>query len=142
MSYRKRIYRIKSNNRLVIELGFDLTRIVSAWGTAPLSPVAKDDLTGIGRTNDAILYGGRVTLWVRGDDASLAEIGPHVPANGSAAYGRPFLEIFEAAGRDFYKIDPHLFSPAVVTFVNIETGNSFRFGKFDDAVLARSFGIA
>ena len=50
----------------LFELGFDLTRIVSAWGTAPLSPVAKDDLTGIGRTNDAILYGGRVTLWVRG----------------------------------------------------------------------------
>ena len=124
----------------LFELGFDLTRIVSAWGTAPLSPVAKDDLTGIGRTNDAILYGGRVTLWVRGDDASLAEIGPHVPANGSAAYGRPFLEIFEAAGRDFYKIDPHLFSPAEIVFQNLDTGRIQVFGKVAPEILKQSFG--
>ena len=39
------------------ELKFDLSRIVSAHGTAPLPPVAADDLAAIGRTNDAILYG-------------------------------------------------------------------------------------
>jgi methenyltetrahydromethanopterin cyclohydrolase len=125
----------------LFELGFDLHRIVSAFGTAPLSPVAKDDLTGIGRTNDAILYGGRVTLWVRGDDASVSEIGPRVPANASASCGRPFLEIFEAAGRDFYKIDPHLFSPAEIVFQNLDTGKSQTFGRIDHAVLKQSFGI-
>ncbi len=125
----------------LFELGFDLTRIVSAWGTAPLSPVARDDLAGIGRTNDAILYGGRVTLWVRGDDASLTEMGPHVPANGSAAYGRPFLEIFEAAGRDFYKIDPHLFSPAEIIFQNLDTGRVQVFGKVAPEILKQSFGM-
>lgn len=125
----------------LFELGFDLTRIVSAWGTAPLSPVAKDDLTGIGRTNDAILYGGRVTLWVRGDDAALEKVGPHVPANGSAAYGRPFLEIFEAAGRDFYKIDPHLFSPAEIVLQNLDTGRVHVFGKVAPEILRQSFGF-
>ncbi len=124
----------------LFELGFDITRIESATGTAPLSPVAKDDLTGIGRTNDAILYGGRVTLWVRGDDASIAEIGPHVPANASAAYGRPFLEIFEAAGRDFYKIDPHLFSPAEIAFQNLDTGRVQVFGRVAPEILKQSFG--
>ena len=94
------------------ELGFDVNRIRSAVGSAPLPPVAKNDMEGIGRTNDAILYGGRVTLWVMGDDESIAEIVTRVPSISSAAYGRPFLEIFEAAGRDFYKIDPLLFSPA------------------------------
>lgn len=123
------------------EVGFDMSRIRSAFGTAPLSPVAKDDLTGIGRTNDAILYGGRVTLWVRGDDDSLEKIGPRVPADASSAYGKPFLEIFEEAGRDFYKIDPHLFSPAEITFHNLDTGRVHRFGKWDHAVLRRSFGI-
>ena len=39
------------------ELKFDLSRIVSAHGTAPLPPVAANDLAAIGRTNDAILYG-------------------------------------------------------------------------------------
>lgn len=123
----------------LFELGFDLTRIVSAQGFAPLAPVAKDDLTGIGRTNDAILYGGQVTLWVRGDDESLFEIGPRVPAVSSECYGEPFLKIFEAAGRDFYKIDPHLFSPAEITFHNLDTGRIHRFGQVDHTVLVRSF---
>ena len=125
----------------LFELGFEIRRIVSAHGIAPLSTIAKDDLTAIGRTNDAILYGGQVTLWVRGDDQSLSEIGPHVPANGSPSYGRPFLEIFEAAGRDFYKIDPHLFSPARISFQNLDTGKVQTFGQLNHGVLQQSFGI-
>lgn len=125
----------------LFELGFDVTRIESAHGSAPLSPVAKDDLTGIGRTNDAILYGGRVTLWVRGDDDSIAEIGPQVPANSSEAYGQPFLDIFEAAGRDFYKIDPHLFSPAQIVFQNLDTGRVQLFGQVAPQILKQSFGV-
>ncbi|MEM7316808.1 MAG: methenyltetrahydromethanopterin cyclohydrolase, partial [Planctomycetota bacterium] len=42
------------------ELEFDLEQVVTGYGVAPLPPVAADDLVGIGRTNDAILYGGRV----------------------------------------------------------------------------------
>jgi len=123
------------------ELGFDVTRIVSGCGSAPLSPVAADDLSGIGRTNDAILYGGRVTLMVRGDDDSIAEVGPKVPAAASESYGKPFLEIFEAAGRDFYAIDPHLFSPAEVVFQNIDSGRVFHFGKTAPNILRESFGL-
>src|SRR5947209_11980408 len=85
----------------LFDLGFDVRRIRSACGNAPLPPEAADDLAGIGRTNDAILYGACVTLWVRGDDASIAEIGPSVPAESSSAYGKPFLQVFEEAGRDF-----------------------------------------
>lgn len=123
------------------ELGFDVHRVRSGFGTAPLPPVAKDELTGIGRTNDAILYGGCVTLWVSGDDESLREIGPKVPSESSDCHGRRFLEIFEEAGRDFYKIDPHLFSPAVVVLQNVDTGNSFRFGHTAEDVLQKSFGM-
>jgi len=125
----------------LFEVGFDVTRIRSALGTAPLSPVARDDLAGIGRTNDAILYGGRVTLWVRGDDESIAAIGPQVPAMASASYGEPFLKIFERAGHDFYKIDPHLFSPAEIVFQNLDTGAVQSFGKITPDVLRQSFGI-
>lgn len=125
----------------LFELGFDVRRIRSACGIAPLSPVAADDLTGIGRTNDAILYAGRVTLWVTGDDESLAAIGPKVPAVSSPAYGKPFLQIFEDAGRDFYKIDPYLFSPAEIVFQNVETGRVHRFGRVAPEVLRRSFGL-
>jgi methenyltetrahydromethanopterin cyclohydrolase len=87
------------------------------------------------------LYGARVTLWVRGDDASLAQIGPAVPADGSPAYGKPFLQVFEDAGRDFYKIDPHLFSPAEVTFCNLDTGRSQRFGRLRPDIVRQSMGL-
>jgi methenyltetrahydromethanopterin cyclohydrolase len=123
------------------ELGFDVNRIRSGYGLAPLAPVARNDLEGIGRTNDAILYGGRVTLWVNGDDESLAEVAQKVPSMSSAAYGQPFLEIFEAAGRDFYKIDPLLFSPAEVIFHNLDTGRVHRAGKVAPDILLRSFGL-
>jgi methenyltetrahydromethanopterin cyclohydrolase len=125
----------------LFELGYDVTQVKSACGNAPLPPVAADDITAIGRTNDAILYGSRVTLWVRGDDAALAVLGPKVPASSSAAFGKPFAEIFEQAGRDFYKIDPHLFSPAEITFCNLDTGKVQRFGKTVPEILRASFGF-
>jgi methenyltetrahydromethanopterin cyclohydrolase len=125
----------------LFELGFDVSRVESASGWAPLPPVAGDDLSGIGRTNDAILYGGRIQMLVTGDDESLAAVGPQVPSAGSSAYGRPFLEIYEAAGRDFYKIDPHLFSPAEVVLQNVETGRVHHFGRIRPDILRRSFGL-
>jgi methenyltetrahydromethanopterin cyclohydrolase len=121
------------------ELEFDVTRVVSAFGTAPLPPIAADDLAAVGWTNDAILYGGQVTLWVRGDDASLEAVGPKVPSNGSTDYGLPFAQVFQNYGRDFYKIDPLLFSPAVVVFHNLDTGRTFRYGALNRDVLERSF---
>ena len=121
------------------EFHFDLGRIVAAHGTAPLPPVAKDDLAAIGRTNDAILYGARVVLYVEGDDDAIAEIGPNVPSSSSRDYGEPFAAIFARYDNDFYAVDPHLFSPAEVVFQNVETGRTSVFGATDDAILARSF---
>ncbi len=121
------------------ELGFDLSRVASGFGSAPLPPVAGDDLSAIGRANDAVLYGGQVTLWLRCDDRWLEEIGPRVPSSASADYGRPFAEIFDAHGRDFYKVDPMLFSPASVTFVNLETGRLHEFGDVAPDIVRDSF---
>ncbi len=120
-------------------LKFDLNKIISGYGVAPLPTVGTDELKAIGHTNDAILYGGRAVLWVRADDAEIASIGPRVPSSASPAFGAPFADIFERAGRDFYKIDPMLFSPAAVVFHNLTTGKSFRFGKPEPDLLRRSF---
>jgi methenyltetrahydromethanopterin cyclohydrolase len=121
------------------ELKFDLSQVVSGVGTAPLAPVAADQVTAIGRTNDAIIYGGRVVLWVRADDAQLAAVGPKVPASAEKDYGSPFAEIFERYERDFYRIDPLLFSPAEVLLHNLKTGRSHHFGRLAPDVLRRSF---
>jgi methenyltetrahydromethanopterin cyclohydrolase len=121
------------------ELKFDLGQVVSGYGTAPLPPVAADFLGAIGRTNDAILYGGQVVLWVQADDAQLAEIGPKVPSSASSDHGAPFAEIFARYQQDFYKIDKLLFSPARITLQNLRTGRSHTFGRVEPDVLRRSF---
>lgn len=121
------------------ELGFDMERVVSAHGVAPLPPVARDDLAAIGRTNDAVLYGARVALFVTGPDDSLSEIGPHVPSSSSRDHGAPFAEVFARYNHDFYAVDPLLFSPAEVVFQNLETGRVHKFGRVTPEVLAHSF---
>ena len=121
------------------ELKFDLKQVVSGFGSAPLPPPAKDELNAIGRTNDAILYGGRVVIWVKTDDDQIVEIGPKVPSSSSADHGAPFADIFARYGQDFYKIDPMLFSPAEVVFCNLQSGRMHPFGRLSPEVLQRSF---
>jgi methenyltetrahydromethanopterin cyclohydrolase len=123
------------------ELKFDVNQIVSGYGVAPLPPVATDFVQAIGRTNDAILYGGKVTLWVRTDDDLLAHIGPKVPSASSKDHGAPFAEVFARYSGDFYKIDPLLFSPAEVEFRNLKTGKCHRFGRVEPWLLRKSFGL-
>jgi methenyltetrahydromethanopterin cyclohydrolase len=120
-------------------LKFDLSRIVAGFGSAPLPPVAKNDMAAIGRTNDAVLYGARVTLYVTGEDESVRDAGKRLPSSASRDYGRPFGDIFKEYNHDFYKIDPMLFSPAQVCLQNITTGNSFTFGDVNVDVLRQSF---
>jgi methenyltetrahydromethanopterin cyclohydrolase len=119
-------------------LGFDVTRVVSAIGTAPLPPVAKDDLRAIGRTNDCILYGGQARYTIRAPDAELKKLAQQVPASASRDYGTPFYEIFQRYGGDFYKIDPLLFSPAEVWLTSAETGRTFHAGHLNPEVLEAS----
>ena len=121
------------------ELKFDLKRIVGGFGSAPVPPVAADDLRAIGRTNDAVLYGARISLYVTGDDETLADVVQHLPSSASADHGRPFGEIFKRYDHDFYKIDPLLFSPAAVTLQNLDTGRVHHAGKVNHAVLTESF---
>ena len=121
------------------ELNFDLSCVQCGFGVAPLPPVASDDITGIGRTNDAVLYGGRVTLWVRNTDSAIQQVGPRVPSSASGDYGEPFSKIFQRYNQDFYAIDPHLFSPAEVTLINLNSGRSFHYGATRPDVLKQSF---
>jgi methenyltetrahydromethanopterin cyclohydrolase len=126
------------------DLRFDLRRIRRGSGLAPLPPVPApaDDLVAIGRTNDAILYGGHVVLEVTGDDASLRAVGPRMVSRGSASHGEPFASLFAAAGGDFYALDPALFAPALVELVNLDTGTRLRFGGLEPEIVSRSFGAA
>lgn len=122
------------------ELGFDLNHVRSAYGMAPVPPPTPDFAAGIGRTNDAILYGGSVTLWVESNDEEIQRIGLKLPSNASCDFGLPFVEIFKRYEYDFYKVDPGLFSPAAITIINLKTGRSWSHGGLRADLIARSFG--
>ena len=119
-------------------LGFDVRRVVSAMGTAPLPPVAKNDLRAIGRTNDCVLYGGQARYMIRADDDELADLARRLPASASSDYGAPFYDIFKRYDNDFYKIDPMLFSPAEVWLTGATSGRTFHAGRLNPDVLRAS----
>jgi methenyltetrahydromethanopterin cyclohydrolase len=120
-------------------LGFDVRKVVSASGVAPLPPVAKSDMRAIGRTNDAVLYGAHARYTVRADDEELASLAERLPSSSSADYGTPFYDIFKRYDNDFYKIDPLLFSPAEVWLTSVSSGRTFHAGSVNASVLRASF---
>ena len=122
------------------ELGFPLEQVVDGAGNAPLAPPAPDFIQAMGRTNDAILFGGKVHLYVRGDDESVQDLAQRLPSSASRDYGKPFAEVFKAYDYDFFQIDPMLFSPAQVTVSSLDSGRSFHAGKLDLDLLEKSFG--
>jgi methenyltetrahydromethanopterin cyclohydrolase len=121
------------------ELEFDVRRVRSGFGTCPLPPVARNDFEAIGRTNDAILYGGQVELTVDAPGDELEPLVERLPSCASDDHGEPFGKILKAADGDFYAIDPMLFSPAEIRLVSAEDGRSFSAGSVQLDVLERSF---
>jgi len=120
-------------------LGFDVRKVVSAIGVAPLPPVAKSDMRAIGRTNDCVLYGAHARYTVRAEDDELASLAERLPSSSSADYGTPFYDIFKRYDNDFYKIDPLLFSPAEVWLTSVSSGRTFHAGSVNPSVLRASF---
>jgi methenyltetrahydromethanopterin cyclohydrolase len=120
-------------------LGFDLSAVIAASGTCPVAPVAADDLAAVGRTNDAILYGGRVWLTVFCDDFAIEAVLDRLPPTVSPDYGVPFGLLYERACADFYQIDAQLFSPAEVWMNNVKTGRTFHTGQLAPDLVRESF---
>ncbi len=120
-------------------LHFPLENILDGTGTTPIAPPVPDFVKAMGRTNDAIIYGGRIHLFVKGPDTDAKRLAENLPSSTCGAYGKPFAEIFADVNGDFYKIDPMLFSPAQVIVSNVETGNSFRAGELAPEIVDASF---
>jgi methenyltetrahydromethanopterin cyclohydrolase len=124
------------------KVGLDPNAILYAWGCAPISPIHPKFSKAMARTNDAILYGGTTYYVVAYEtEDELRQIVKKAPSKASKDYGKPFMEIFKEANYDFYKIDPNLFAPAVVTINNAKTGNTFEYGKINVKALRESFGF-
>lgn len=122
-------------------LHFPLENIIDGSGSAPICPPHPKFVKAMGRTNDAILFAGQVHIFVKGSDDAAQKLANDLPSSTSKDYGKPFAEIFKQYEYDFFKIDPMLFSPASVIVTAVESGNSFRAGKLDNALLDLSFGV-
>lgn len=122
------------------ELGFDLKRVIAAWGEAPVAPFCDDELTAMVRANTFVYYGGSVGFVVDGEDEELRKITPCMPLSPQTCpdYHVGFAELFERAGRDIFKMDTFVHSVARVTIYNVRTGNVFCAGEVDEEMLCAS----
>jgi methenyltetrahydromethanopterin cyclohydrolase len=124
-------------------LGLDPRNLICGFGSAPIPTIHPKSARAMGRTNDALYYGGEAYYTVSfEDDEKLKEIVSKAPSSTAKEYGRTFYEIFKAAGFDFYKIDPNLFAPAVVTVNNVKTGQTLRCGQINASVLKETMAVA
>jgi len=128
----------------LMKLGLDPKLALQGFGSTPIAPVHPKFAEAMGRTNDAILYMGEASFDICDfkDDEKLCNITKESPSSASKSYGRPFIQLFKEANYDFYKIDPNLFAPAVVTVKNVETGVMFKAGKINLEVFKRSIGLS
>ena len=70
-------------------LHFPLERVLDGMGAAPLPPPHPDFVTAMGRTNDAIIFGGRVHLYVSGPAAEARALAEALPATTSRGLRPP-----------------------------------------------------
>ncbi|MBS7655406.1 methenyltetrahydromethanopterin cyclohydrolase [Candidatus Bathyarchaeota archaeon] len=124
------------------ELRFDPKKILHGSGYAPIAPIHPDSMKAMGRTNDALYYGG-VTFYVvnSDDDEELKRIVKQAPSSTAKDYGKPFYKILKDANFDFYQIDPNLFAPAKVTVNNVKSGFTYTAGEVNEEVLLETMGI-
>jgi methenyltetrahydromethanopterin cyclohydrolase len=122
------------------DLKFPLENIVDGIASAPIPAPHPDFLTAMGRTNDAIIYGGVAQLFVKGTANDARTLAEKLPSRASRDYGQPFARIFKHFKGDFYAIDPLLFSPAEVLVTAVESGDTFRAGSRDLEMLQQSLG--
>jgi methenyltetrahydromethanopterin cyclohydrolase len=121
------------------ELKFPLHDIVEGNACAPLPAPHADGVEAMGRTNDAILYGGQVHLGVRGDADAARELALRLPSLNSRDHGRPFATLFRDAGHDFYKLDGALFAPAEVWVTHLPSGQTWHHGALQMDLLRRQW---
>ena len=82
-------------------LKFPLENVKEVYGSAPIPPVSSDFITSMGRTNDAILYGGNVELKVKAKAKESGKLIIKYLSSGSTALSiRTYIKEFELV-KDF-----------------------------------------
>lgn len=127
------------------EIEFPLDIIQDGFGTTTIAPIAKDDFSAMGRTNDSLIAGGLTFYNIKVEkdkEEEIFDLLKNAPAETSPSYGKPFLDIFKEVDYKFYDIDPGLFAPAKYTVTNVKTGHSITVGNVNLELLKKSYGLS
>ncbi|MEE9594091.1 MAG: methenyltetrahydromethanopterin cyclohydrolase [Candidatus Hydrothermarchaeales archaeon] len=118
-------------------LNMDFNGVLTASSATPIAPVIGDDFRMMGASNDMVIYGATVYMVHSGGGIEVEKI----PSNSAPSYGRPFMEIFEEAGGDFYKINPEVFAPAEVYLNTLGDKKIRKAGRINPEILMKSIGL-
>lgn len=128
--------------KMLEAIKFDVRKVKHAAGIAPIAPVDADGLKAMGKTNDAVLFGGRTFYYVESEEGDdIAAVAAQLPSSAADGYGKPFFDVFKEAEFDFYKIDKGMFAPAEVVINDLTTGKLYKEGFVNQELLKKSFGL-
>ena len=128
--------------KMLEALKFDVNKVKHAAGIAPIAPIDPDGLKAMGKTNDAVLFGGRTYYYVESEEGDdIAGVAAKLPSSAADGYGKPFFDVFKEADFDFYKIDKGMFAPAEVVINDLTTGKLYKEGYVNADLLKKSFGL-
>jgi methenyltetrahydromethanopterin cyclohydrolase len=119
--------------------GFPIDKVKTFSGSAAIPPVIDDELIAMDRVNSSTLYGSVARYTVDCADAKIEAVLPHMTFSGTRHNGRTFASIYDAAGRDIFKMDTDVHKVAVIELANLRTGRTFRAGEINADMLLKSY---
>ncbi|MDD6346605.1 MAG: methenyltetrahydromethanopterin cyclohydrolase [Lachnospiraceae bacterium] len=118
--------------------GFDISKVISGFGTCPIAPPIYDEVRAMDRVNTALLYGCDVKYLVDCEDSEIEACIDKLPFNASRRFGERFYDLFEEGKHDFYIVDKDIHTVARYEITNLKTGNTFRAGELREDMLEES----
>lgn len=118
--------------------GFDISKVISGYGTCPIAPPIFDELRAMDRVNTALIYGATVKYLVNCDDAEIEAVIDQLPFSASRRFGEKFYDLFEEGKHDFYIVDKDIHTIAYYEITNLASGKTFRAGRIREDMLKDS----
>lgn len=117
--------------------GLDVSRIISAWGSAPLPPPTRDELKAMIRVNTYTYYGGCAGYILDEEDQKITTVLDQLTLSPKTThqYGIPFGQLLREAGGDIFNMREFCHSVAKINLLNIQSGNAYQYGEIDDRML-------
>ena len=105
-------------------LNFNIKRIVAGYGICPLGAVGGTLKQSISRAYDQLINHSQVTLYAKGDDATLANVIQQLTTNTPQHNGPSIENLLAIQSKPPYDLKLSELAPTQICIQNIETGQS------------------